>query len=107
MFAGCNVFFGNIENFGNDLGKDTVVQLVKVMGGRVVTRSPDPEDTSATLDIPFHADRTGPLAKCSHLIIFERGKTKKNFIEFNMQHIKALEYSWLMNCIENYSLLNP
>lgn len=107
MFAGCHVYFGNIENFGSDLSKDVVAQLVKVMGGRVVTRCPDPEDTSANSDIPFHADKAGPLAKCSHLIIFEKNKTKKNFIEFNMQHIKALQYSWLLNCIENFSLFNP
>jgi len=84
-----------------------VVQLVKVMGGRVLSRSPDPEDTSGVTDIPFHADTTGPLANCSHYIIFEKGKTKKNFIEFNMKHIKALQYSWLLSCIENFKLLDP
>ncbi|CAB3365286.1 Hypothetical predicted protein [Cloeon dipterum] len=107
LFAGCHFFFSNVENFGADLNRESVIQIVKVMGGRVLSRSPDPEDIAGMNDIPLHANQSGPLAKCSHFIIYEKGKTKKNFIEFNMKHIKALEYSWLIKCIENFTLFDP
>ncbi|XP_014470814.1 PREDICTED: BRCA1-associated RING domain protein 1-like isoform X2 [Dinoponera quadriceps] len=91
------------------LNKDDLTKLVKEGEGTVLAREPHPEDLKdGTRAIPFHTanDASHPLHECTHYIIYMPGKSEPR-VKYNMQHIKTLPLMWLIECIENFTLIDP
>jgi hypothetical protein len=92
---------------GSKLSKTDVVTLIRSGDGVVLTREPDPESIPPTeCTVPYHASRSGLLAKCSHYIIYRPGKDEPK-LKYSMAHVKSLSVQWLFECVENFSLVEP
>lgn len=87
--------------------KADITQWIKHGGGSVLTRSPNPENIIPGEKIPYHASATGPLAKCSHFIIYDSQAKAQPSLKYNMAHVKTLSVDWLVACIEHFSLIDP
>lgn len=108
LFDHCHFFFkGNFKPNDCYPEKSKLMLIAQSGGGTVITREPDPENIPPDEQkIPFHADQCGPLAKCSHYIIYQEGKTLPK-IRYNMPHIKTLSLAWFFECINNFKLVDP
>lgn len=56
--------------------------------------------------IPYHARRDGPLAKCSHVILYQAGG-KQPMLKYNMNHLKSLPIDWIFRCIHSFAIVDP
>eukprot|EP00092_Neocalanus_flemingeri_P025647 GFUD01027805.1.p1 GENE.GFUD01027805.1~~GFUD01027805.1.p1 ORF type:complete len:593 (+),score=269.16 GFUD01027805.1:403-2181(+) len=77
-----------------------VLQIVKMAGGKLITREPDPEfipPREAT--VPHHAASSSSLASTSHVILYMAGGRKEPQLKYNMKHVKTLPVSWLLACV--------
>eukprot|EP00094_Tigriopus_californicus_P002077 TCALIF_02003-PA protein Name:"Similar to Bard1 BRCA1-associated RING domain protein 1 (Mus musculus)" AED:0.05 eAED:0.05 QI:0/1/0.6/1/1/1/5/0/562 len=108
LFDNCHFFFkGDFKPNDCYPDKSQLVGIAQAGGGTVLTREPDPESIPANEQkIPFHADQNGPLAKCSHFIIYQEGRTLPK-MRYNMPHIKTLSLAWFFECINNFRLVDP
>ena len=75
--------------------------------GLILVREPNAE---AILEeertVPFHASPTGPLASCSHYIIYADGPSQPQ-IKYDMNHFKSLPLAWLHRCVDTFTLPPP
>ena len=77
-------------------------------GAVVLKREPDPESIPpAEKKRPYHSPPGGPLANCSHYIIYQEGSKSEPMIKYNMNHVKSLPAAWLFECIHNFKLVDP
>jgi hypothetical protein len=107
LFAGCHIYFASAIRLDDGLDRNVLSQIVRLAGGQVLSRSPDPEDIpKSECTVPFHVQLNSPLAKCSHYIIYQQGAREPQ-MKYNMNHIKTLPHSWLLACIENFKLIDP
>ncbi|KAF4519705.1 hypothetical protein B566_EDAN003954 [Ephemera danica] len=107
LFAGCHIYLGGRLELGDGLNRTSLTLLIKLAGAVVLSRSPDPENIpDAEHTVPWHATADSPLAACSHYIIYEAGHREPQ-IKYNMRHIKSLPHTWLIACMENFTLLDP
>jgi len=85
-----------------------IIKLVKMAGGKIVTREPDPESIPPDEQTVFyHAVGGSSLVKTSHVIIYQAGGRKEPMIKYKMPHLKTLPVSWLFECFNTYSLVDP
>ena len=77
-------------------------------GAVVLKREPDPElIPKSERKRPYHSPAGGPLAKCSHYIVYHEGSATDPAIKYNMEHIRSLPAAWLFECIHNFKLVDP
>ncbi|XP_049812157.1 BRCA1-associated RING domain protein 1-like isoform X1 [Schistocerca nitens] len=110
IFNGCYIYVmhgGVCTVHGLNMNKKDVTTLIQMGGGTVLYREPNPESIpESECTVPFHAAGDGPLAKCSHYIIYKPGKTEPQ-LKYNMKHVKTLPVDWLISCIEKFELSLP
>ncbi|XP_042873092.1 BRCA1-associated RING domain protein 1-like [Penaeus japonicus] len=106
LFNGCHVFlWGNFRE--PNPSKKEMEGLIKAGGGVILAREPNPEsipDKEQT--VPYHSDPNGPLATCSHYIIYQEGSVEPQ-LKYDMAHIKSLPLSWLIDCVDHFQLVPP
>jgi hypothetical protein len=107
LFAGCHFYLIGGLTLGGGLDRSTLTTLLKLAGGVVLSRSPDPENIpEGEQTVPWHAALDSPLAHCSHYIVYEASHREPQ-MKYNMKHIKSLPHTWLLACMENFQLLDP
>ncbi|PSN40842.1 hypothetical protein C0J52_19556 [Blattella germanica] len=111
IFNGCHIFLAGLSNIFTyenlKLTKGDMTTLIRSGDGIVLSREPDPEGIpSKECTVPYHAALDGPLAKCSHYIIYRTGKDEPK-LKYNMTHTKSLSLQWLFDCMECFTLNNP
>jgi len=107
-----------------------VTQWIRQGGGQVLTRMPNPETidqdryeyqsiptSSLMIDcvvgrcssvaVPYHTRPDGPLARCSHYVLYDDERAPYRGIKYNMSHLKALPVHWLVDCIHQFRLVDP
>lgn len=104
LFNNCFFFLNGV--FSSPTKVD-ITQWIKHGCGTVLTRSPNPESISPCDKIPYHASPSGPLAKCSHYILYDSRAKAQPSLKYNMSHVKTLPIDWLVTCIEKFSLVDP
>ncbi|XP_012146062.2 uncharacterized protein LOC100881760 isoform X6 [Megachile rotundata] len=114
LFNKCHFYFAmepknNYHINDMVLTKDALSKLVQTGGGTVLKREPKPEDIKNKEQfINFHIanEPTHPLYKCTHYIIYVSDRDGPH-IKYNMPHIKTLPIAWLIECIEQFTLVDP
>jgi len=82
--------------------------LVKIAGGKIIAREPDPEFIPSQEDtVPHHALTSSSMASTSHVILYMRGGKREPMIKYNMKHVKTLPVSWLLSCITSGCVVDP
>ena len=104
LFNKCHFFLHG--DFGCP-SKSDMTAWIKTGGGTVLSRMPNPENISQAESVPYHAKPDGPLARCSHFILYDDGKHPYRGIKYNMSHIKALPVHWFMSCMDQFKLCDP
>jgi len=101
LFAGLHFFLsGTFEP--PCFTKAEMQTMVKMAGGKVITREPDPEFIPSQEDtVPHHALISSSIASTSHVILYMAGGKREPMIKYNMKHVKTLPVSWLLSCITN------
>jgi hypothetical protein len=90
--------------------KADLAEILKAGGAVILSREPNPECIpESERKVPYHAGRASPLARCSHLIIYQDGSTKEKepLLKYDMEHIKSLPISWIFKCINSFSIVHP
>ena len=73
----------------------------------MVAREPNPESIpEKESTVPFHADPESHLGKCSHVLIYESGPYEPQ-LKYDMTHVKSLPLTWLIECINKFTLVSP
>ena len=81
--------------------------LVRLCGGKLVSREPDPEGIPAEeVSVPHHAPSQSSLTGTSHIILYREGEGEPQ-LKYNMKHIKTLPVSWIVNCINSGAIVEP
>lgn len=106
LFAGMHFYlFGQ---FGPGLTRNEVLSLIRLCGGKIVSREPDPEwIPEDEVSIPHHARTGSPLAQTSHILLYQDGGKSEPQLKYNMKHIKTLPLAWMVSCLKSCSLINP
>jgi len=82
--------------------------LVKIAGGKIIAREPDPEFIPSQEDtVPHHALTSSSMASTSHVILYMKGGKREPMIKYNMKHVKTLPVSWLLSCITSGCVVDP
>jgi len=90
------------------LTKAEVQNIVKMGGGKLLSREPDPEFIPSQEDtVPYHAPTSSSIASTSHVILYMLGGKREPMIKYNMKHVKTLPVSWLLSCITSGSVVDP
>ena len=106
LFAGIHFYL--LGQFRTKLNRDEVLNLIRLCGGKIVTREPDPEwIPEHEVSIPHHAGPDSALAATSHILLYQEGGKSEPLLKYNMNHIKTLPLSWMLNCLKSCSLLEP
>jgi len=107
LFAGLHFFLtGTFEP--PCFTKAEVQNMVKMAGGKVITREPDPEFIPSQEDtVPHHALISSSIASTSHVILYMAGGKREPMIKYNMKHVKTLPVSWLLSCITSGCVTDP
>ena len=104
-----NLFAGvHFHLLANVPKREEMGRLLKLMGGLLVNREPDPEwIPQQEVSLPHHASEQSTLKHTSHILIYEDNGVKEPRLKYNMKHVKTLPMSWLSNCIRKCELLDP
>ena len=106
LLAGIHFYL--LGQFRTKLNRDEVLSLIRLCGGKIVTREPDPEwIPEHEVSIPHHAGPDSPLAATSHVLLYQEGGKSEPLLKYNMNHIKTLPLSWMLKCLKSCSLLEP
>ena len=106
LFAGIHFFL--LGQFGAKLNRDQILSLIRLCGGKVVTREPDPEwIPEHEVSIPHHAAPDSSLAETSHILLYQEGGKSEPLLKYNMKHIKTLPLSWLLKSLKSCNLSEP
>ena len=108
LFAGLHFYLMN-NNLppSPGLSREDLSSLVKLSGGKLVTREPDPEWIPAEeVSVPHHAPSQSSLTGTSHVILYREGEGEPR-LKYNMKHVKTLPVSWFINCVRTTSLVEP
>jgi len=90
------------------LTKVEVQNIVRMAGGKLITREPDPEFIpSQEATVPHHTKTSSCMASTSHVILYMAGSKREPMMKYNMKHVKTLPVSWLVACITNGSVVEP
>lgn len=110
LFNGCHFFVTHNAHYdlpNCHLSRANLTALIKIGGGIVLTRQPDPEAIPAReTTVPYHAPRNSAIVSTSHFILFSPGKGEPE-LKYNMTHCKTLPVEWFINCVLNWRLLDP
>jgi len=107
LFAGLHFYLsGTFEP--PCLTKVELMNIVKMAGGKIIAREPDPEFIPSQEDtVPHHALTSSSMAATSHVILYMRGGKREPMIKYNMKHVKTLPVSWLISCITSGCVVDP
>ena len=107
LFDGLHVYLhGTFEK--PYLDRRDMGTVLRKGGAVVLKREPDPEAIPRSEQRrPYHSKADGPLAKCSHLIVYQEGLKCEPQIKYNMAHVKTLPAAWLFECLHNFKLVDP
>ena len=106
LFAGIHFYL--LGQFRTNLSRDEVLSLIRLCGGKIVTREPDPEwIPEHEMSIPHHAGLDSALAATSHVLLYQEGGDTEPLLKYNMKHIKTLPLSWMVKCLRSCTLLDP
>ncbi|CAH1116762.1 unnamed protein product [Phaedon cochleariae] len=83
--------------------KDSLGNLIKSGGGKLLHRAPTPGTCDSVVKYPFHARNT-TASKCCNYIIFDENSPPE--LRYQMPEIKHRSSKWLVNCIISYTLLD-
>ena len=108
LFAGLHFYLSNnISPHGRGLSREDLSSLVRLCGGKLVGREPDPEWIPADeVSVPHHAPSQSSLAGTSHIILYREGEGEPQ-LKYNMKHVKTLPVGWLLNCARTTTLVDP
>ena len=109
LFAGLHFYLTtNISSSSSPgLSREDLSSLVRLCGGKLVSREPDPEWIPAEeVSVPHHAPSQSSMAGTSHVILYRQGEGEPE-LKYNMKHVKTLPLSWLLNCVRTTSLVDP
>ncbi|XP_067120465.1 BRCA1-associated RING domain protein 1-like [Centruroides vittatus] len=100
LFDGCEFYISG--NFTPPLpSNEQLGALVKLGGGKLLTREPRSEVLDTDLTVPYHAQKENPLSKCTYFIISANSKV---VVSDNTCRLSA---DWLLDSIGAFTLLNP
>ena len=103
LFAGIHFYL-----LANVPKREEIGSLLKLLGGKMVSREPDPEWIPPyEVSLPHHASDQSSLSQTSHILIYEDNGVKEPQLKYNMKHVKTLPMTWLLNCIKKCELINP
>ena len=106
LFAGIHFYL--LGQFRNKLNRDEVLSLIRLSGGKIITREPDPEwIPEHEVSIPHHAGPDSALAATSHVLLYQDGGKTEPLLKYNMKHIKTLPLSWMLSSLKSCNLLDP
>lgn len=108
LLSGCHIYLhGNFVS-DNCPSKRDLEGLVKAGSGKLLLREPHPENIpAAEQTVPYHAAPNSALSRCSHYIVYLEGSDTEPKLKYDMAHIKSLPLTWLIDCIDHFSLLPP
>ena len=107
LMAGIHFYLTSNLQSGPGLAREDLATLIKLTGGRLITREPDPEGIPEDeVSLPHHASHDSALAQTSHVLLYRAGEGEP-LIKYNMNHVKSLPVSWLVNSIRSGSLVDP
>lgn len=108
LFNGINFYIINHESRtkvkGLYLTKAELVLLIKVGGGKVVSRSPALRTVENEKFQPYHARSSTNLKECSNYIIFDENKHPE--LTYNMKELQHRSSKWLIECILHFRILD-
>jgi len=88
--------------------KVEIQNIVKMAGGKLITREPDPEFIpSQEATVPHHALTSSSIAFTSHVILYMAGGKREPMLKYNMKHVKTLPVTWLVSCITSGCVVDP
>ena len=97
------LFFYLTGTFRSDLKREHVTELIKMCGGQLVKREPDPEwIPPEEISCPHHAQQSSTFASTSHIILYD--DSREPLLKYNMAHIKTLPLSWLVDSVKKCKL---
>ncbi|KAK3109008.1 hypothetical protein FSP39_021013 [Pinctada imbricata] len=100
LFDGCQFYFQGTFEYPTPRRED-LVGLVKLGGGKVLTREPKPGHISESdLSTPYHS-QLGRVSCCIY-IVHDNGSP---FAPIKTPVISTITPSWIMDCIANFQLL--
>lgn len=92
------------------LSKRDLISLITIAGGKITNRDPNP-DSVDPLETPnrfhTHENSQSKFILTSHIILFEKDQPPPESKRYNMEHIKTLRSDWVIDCIEQFSLIDP
>ncbi|KAJ8881123.1 hypothetical protein PR048_017596 [Dryococelus australis] len=112
LFNGCHVYLvpqpGPYAVGDLQLSKVELVTLIGSGDGVLLGREPDPEAIPPSqCMVPYHIVPGSPLANCSHYLVYQPGGRGEPRLKYNMAHIKSLPITWLLACVQTFSLVQP
>ncbi|XP_075228280.1 uncharacterized protein LOC142328429 [Lycorma delicatula] len=107
LFDGLNVYVSSYWPKSEKFTKTIISELVKESSAVLLNREPDAESIPPDeMTVMFHADVTGSMGICSHIILYVTGYNEPQ-LKYNMKHIKTLPLKWFLECIQTFSIVNP
>lgn len=122
LFDGCSFYFAG--EFDKILPKDAVTNLIKLGGGRILSREPKTSDvdpmvlsispavskqklvqTSASPIVVFHAKENSAQRCCTQYIIYDEKKSPAYTRTFSPV-LSSTTVAWVLDCISNFEILD-
>lgn len=107
LFDGCHVYLQGAFPDGGDadhLSKPDLARVLRAGGASLLTREPDPARIGEDdVRVPYHADSGGPLARCSHFLLYREEPLRG----YSMPHVRSLPATWVVDCIREFRLVPP
>jgi len=94
--------------YDQKLSKQDIHKLIRLSGGKYVTREPNPENLAGEAGcVPHHAEHDSALRTTSHIILYLEGGKREPPIKYKMEHIKTLPLIWFIQSVIQHRLLEP
>ena len=82
-----------------------VKDLVLASGAKLLNREPNPEHAPANYFL-YHCPPGHSMENTSTIILYETGPREPK-LKYNMKHIKSLDVTWFLHCIQTFTIREP
>ena len=101
LFSGLQFYFSGEIRYPLP-NKTTLVQLVKLGGGQILSREPKPDKIADSTGHPFHLPKDSALNACSVFVVFDDSVLEASkLVTSRLSHVQA---SWILNSIANFEI---
>lgn len=103
IFDGCHFYFHG--KYSNPIPSNAELTNLALSGGaQLLRREPKPSTLNVTVTAPYHA--TSSLKLCSHYVFYQKD-VDEPIVKHNMERLKTLPVSWLLDSVAAFALLDP